>query len=177
MKIDACFQLGYLTGTRGLSGELVGVLDTDQPQYYKELESVFVLPKGSQTLVPFFIESIRINGEKAIFKFDELSTRDEAKKFVGSSIYLPLDLLPPLEGTSFYYHELVGWTVKDHQLGSLGKVTSVNDQSPQVLLVMDYKHKEILIPLNEDIVSGVDRDLQQVLVTLPDGLLGVYLDQ
>jgi 16S rRNA processing protein RimM len=177
MKIDACFQLGYLTGTRGLSGELLGSLDTDQPEYYKDLESVFVLPKGGRTLIPFFIQSIKINGEKAIIKFDELSTRDDAREFVGSSIYLPLELLPPLEGNSFYYHELVGWSVRDQKLETLGTISAVNDQSPQVLLIMDYQDREVLIPLNEDIVLGIDRDQQQVQVALPDGLLDVYLDQ
>ena len=177
MKIDACFQLGYLTGTRGLSGELLGILDTDQPEFYKDLESVFVLPKGGQTLIPFFIQSIRIKGDKAVFKFDELTTKDDAKSLVGGGIYLPLDLLPPLEGEDFYFHELVGWTVIDKELGILGIVSAINDQSPQMLLVMDYQDREVLIPLNDDIVVGIDRNRREVHVSLPDGLLDVYLHQ
>jgi 16S rRNA processing protein RimM len=177
MKIDACFQLGYITGTRGLSGELLANLDTDQPEYYRNLESVFVLPKGGQTLVPFFIESINIRGEKAVIKFDELSGKDDARKLIGGGIYLPLELLPKLEGDNFYYHELVNWTVRDLERGILGTVSAVNDQSPQVLLVMDYQNKEVLIPLNQEIVVGIDRNQQEVQVALPDGLLDIYLDQ
>jgi 16S rRNA processing protein RimM len=42
---------------------------------------------------------------------------------------------------------------------------------------MDYQNKEVLIPLNQEIVVGIDRNQQEVQVALPDGLLDIYLDQ
>jgi len=177
MKIDAGFQLGYITATRGLSGEVQGVLDSDQPGYYKDLESVFILPKGQKTLIPFFIESLQLKGDKAIIKFEGVNSKDEARQLIGCGFYLPLDQLPSLPGDSFYYHELVGCTVQDQNLGTLGSVSAVIYQLPQLLLVMDYRGREVLIPFNDDIVLGMDRDKQLVRVLLPDGLLEVYLEE
>ena len=175
MKIDACFQLGYITGTHGLSGEVHLFLDTDRPGNYKNLESVFLLQKGEATLIPFFVKSLKIKGDKAIVKFEEISSKDQARKLRGSALYLPLDHLPPLDGEDFYFHELVNWKVIDVQLGELGFIVSVYHQSSQILLVMDYQDHEVLIPYTEEIVRGIDREHQQVRVSLPDGLLEVYL--
>jgi 16S rRNA processing protein RimM len=53
----------------------------------------------------------------------------------------------------------------------------VNLQTPQVLLVMDYRQHEVLIPFTDGIVLGIDREQQDVKVDLPEGLLDVYLNQ
>ncbi|TDI75076.1 MAG: 16S rRNA processing protein RimM [Betaproteobacteria bacterium] len=176
MKIDACFQLGYVTGTHGLSGEVHVLLDTDQPENYKDLDSVFLLQKGVKTLVPFFIQRLKIKGDKAMVKFEEVSSKDQARKLTGSTLYLPLDHLPPLDGDNFYFHELVTWKVIDSKLGKLGSIVSVYYQTTQVLLVMGYQGHEVLIPYTREIVLGIDREHQLVQVSLPDGLLEVYLE-
>ena len=176
MKIDACFQLGHITGTYGLSGELHVFMDTDRPEYYQNLESVFVLQKGGETLIPFFISTFRLKGDKATIGFEDIISKDQAKMLVGSSLYLPLDQLPKLEGQEFYYHELLQWSVHDQNLGELGTITSINLQSPQPLIVMDYKGYEVLIPFTDEIVTGIDRARQAISVQLPEGLLDVYLN-
>ena len=175
MKVDACFQLGHLTGTHGLSGEMRAYLDTDRPENYKNLESVFVLNKQDQALIPFFIKYLKVKGDKAIIRFEDIDSIDEAKPLVGSGIFLPLEQLPALTGDKFYYHELVDWTVRDQNLGQLGKISSINLQSPQPLIVMDYQSNEVLIPFTDDIVLAIDRELEKIEVRLPDGLLDVYL--
>jgi 16S rRNA processing protein RimM len=177
MDIDACFLLGYITGTRGLQGEVHAFFDTDHPENYKDLESVFILQKGGKALIPFFVRGLKLHGDKAVVHFEEIDSKDQAKILVGSGLYLPLTQLPELQGDDFYYHELVSWTVVDQHLGALGTVKSVNLQSPQPLLVMDHQNHEILIPLTDKIVTGIDRNKALVKVTLPDGLLEVYLDK
>ncbi len=175
MKIDACFQLGYITGTHGLNGEVHVFLDTDLPENYKDLESVFLLAKGENTLVPFFVDHLKIKGSKAVVKFEEVTSLSQADKLTGSALYLPLSFLTPLEGADFYFHELVNCKVVDHHLGELGLVVSIYHHSSQVLLVMDYQEHEVLIPYTQEIVLGFDREHQRVQVSLPDGLLEVYL--
>ncbi|GJM28022.1 MAG: ribosome maturation factor RimM [Cyclobacteriaceae bacterium] len=177
MKIDACFELGYVTGTYGISGAVHILLDSDRPTHYRDLESVFLLPKGGKTLIPFFIQEIKLNGLKAVVRFEEITSKDQARKLVGAALYLPLEQLPQLHGDEFYYHELVGWSVTDTKLGLLGTVASVNLQSPQILLVMEYQGYEVLIPFTDEIVLKISRDQQDVNVSLPDGLLDVYLNQ
>lgn len=176
MRIDACFQLGYITGTYGINGAVHALLDTDRPDHYKDLESVFVLKKGEQSLIPFFISDFKLNGDKAIVWFEETITKDMARELVGGSLYLPLEQLPTLEGDAFYYHELIEWTVTDKAHGLLGTISAVNLQSPQPLIVMEYQGHEVLIPFTDSIVVAIEKESKNVNVQLPDGLLEVYLD-
>jgi len=57
MQKEDCYFLGKITRKHGLSGNLILKLDTDQPEIYKKLESIFVEING--LLVPFFIEKIK----------------------------------------------------------------------------------------------------------------------
>jgi 16S rRNA processing protein RimM len=47
----------------------------------------------------------------------------------------------------------------------------------QDLIAMDYQNKEVLIPLNDEIVLGIDREAGSLAVNLPEGLLDIYLSE
>ena len=52
MRIEDCFQLGHISRLHGFKGEVVAVFDTDRPEAYENLESVFLEDRGE--LIPFF---------------------------------------------------------------------------------------------------------------------------
>ena len=172
MNFESCYQLGYVLKTHGLKGELVLVIDADNPQEYSEMESVFV--EVNKKLIPFFIKKIQLNGSKAIIKFEEVDSLDEAKRFKGSRIYLPLEVLPELED-GYYFHELIGFKVKDSIEGELGIISGVFDSGSQDLIAMQYQEKEVLIPLTDEVVTKVDKKSETLHTTLPEGLLDIYL--
>jgi 16S rRNA processing protein RimM len=174
MNKDACFQLGYVEKTHGVQGEVVIFLDVDHPEYYEDMESVFV--EINTKLVPFFIDTLQLRGAKAIVKFEDVDDIDKAQTFKGKALYLPLDELEELGDDQFYYHEIIGFQVEDTGKGPLGKVSNVYELPHQDLLAMEFMGKEVLIPLNDDIVTSVDREQQKVFTNLPEGLLEVYLD-
>lgn len=176
MRVRDCYQLGYVIKTHGLHGEVSILLDVDFPDTYENLESVFVALAGSETLVPFFVEHIAIRQNKALVKFEEVDTIEQAEELLKAQLYLPLASLPPLEDDQYYYHEIIGFTVTDKQHGTLGTVQDVYESTGQDMIVMQYQEKEVLIPINDDIVQRVDKAQQLVHVTLPEGLLGVYLE-
>ena len=60
--------------------------------------------------------------------------------------------------------------------GSVGLISGVNDSSAQVLFEIDRNGIEILIPLNDDIISSVDRTNKTVTVNTPPGLIELYLN-
>ncbi|MBK6266755.1 16S rRNA processing protein RimM [Marivirga sp. S37H4] len=175
MKPSQCFQLGIVSRPHGLKGEVYVALDTDFPQEYAEMESVFLLQNGK--LVPFFIESLQIRGSEALIKFEEIDDKDAALSIKGLSLHLPLDQLPELDSDQFYFHEIIGYQIIDQNLGELGKVAQVYEAGHQDLIGMDYKEKEVLIPINDDIIISVDREKETMEVNLPDGLLELYLEE
>ncbi len=172
MNFESCYQLGYVLKTHGLKGELVLVIDADNPQEYSKLESVFV--EINKKLIPFFMERFQLNGTKAITKFEEVDSIEEAKGFKGAKLYLPLDFLPELED-GYYFHELIGFKVVDSNEGALGEITGVFDSGSQDLIAMQYQEKEVLIPLTDEVVTKVDKKAKTLFTTLPTGLLDIYL--
>ncbi|QHV93518.1 ribosome maturation factor RimM [Spirosoma endbachense] len=177
MTKDDCYQVGHITKTHGVSGELVLYLDVDNASEYADLESVLLEVKGD--LIPYFIESIAIvKGSRAIIAFEDVDTIEQAERLINCGAYLPLDELEPItDETRFYFHEIVGYQVVDAQEGPLGTVRGVYAMNAQDLIAMDYLGKEVLIPINSDIVKTVDRANQKLNVALPDGLLAIYMEE
>ena len=173
MRKEDCYQLGIIQKPHGLQGEVAVFLDVDDPSVYIELESVFV-DRGGQ-LIPFFIESVHVTPQKAIFKFEEVDSYEEAAELSGLELYLPLSALPPLEGTAFYYHEVVGFQLIDVATGPVGVIREVMS-GMQDLLIVDRQEVEILVPLHDELIEKLDREQKELHMRLPDGLLDVYLD-
>ena len=174
MRVDDCYQLGEILKTHGLKGELMVHLDVDDPNEYREMESVFVQQDGN--LVPFFIESISISDQsKAKIKFEDIDSVDDAKEMKGLLLFLPTSQLPELPDDQYYLHELIGFTViADDE--SLGKVIEIFDQEPNPLFTVDANGKEVLIPLQDHFLKSVDKKNSTIVVNLPDGYLDLYLE-
>ena len=174
MDFDSCFQLGYVIKSHGLKGEVNVFLDTDEPRAYKGLESVFV--EQNKKLVPFFIDKIQVRGDKAVVKFDGVSTIDAANNLKAAGLWLPLTFLSDLDNNDFYYHEIVGFKVLDKNHGDIGEVKAVYTSVKQDLVAAIYKGAEILIPISNDIIYKVDKEAKTIFTNLPDGLLEVYYE-
>lgn len=98
-----------------------------------------------------------------------------ALSLINKGIFLPIDELPKLDGKRFYYHEVVGFKVKDAIHGEIGKIEYINDQTSQHLFVINYNNKEILIPINDDFILELDRVNKVIKMRLPEGFLKIYI--
>ncbi|WP_318309328.1 ribosome maturation factor RimM [Flagellimonas crocea] len=93
---------------------------------------------------------------------------------IGSELYLPLTILPPLKDNKFYFHEVIGFTVlyKGHRDGV---TESINNSASQDLFEIKKGDKELLIPVSDDIIKKVDRENKTIFVKTPEGLVDLYL--
>jgi 16S rRNA processing protein RimM len=175
-SIDECYELGKILKSHGLKGEVSVFLDVDYPEDYEEMDSVLVQLDGE--LIPFEIEQIRILPNKpktALVKLATIDTIEQTDALSGATLYLPLDVLPELGEKEFYYHEVIGFEVIDKNLGLISTIDTVYSFTEGSLLVLEYKGKEVLIPINDETIEQVDRVNKVLKVNLPDGLLDVYL--
>lgn len=175
MTKEDCYELGRITRVHGLKGELQLLFEVDDPFEYEELDSVLIEQKGQ--LIPFFVQQLNIQPNRIIAKFEEVDSIDKAQTLVGSKLWLTLDNLPDLEKGQFYYHDVVGYQVVDKTLGPLGTVREFASFSHQDILVMDYQGKEVLIPVIDEMIGEADHDQQLLHVSLPEGLLDIYLSE
>ena len=174
MQKEDCFYLGKIVSKYSFKGEVLVKIDTDEPELYDNMESVFVALRNN--LIPFFITKCRLHKSQLLrIDFDEVNSEDDADKIMGSKLYLPMSFLPKLTGNKFYFHEVIGFTVIDSVHGDIGIIQSVNDTTSQALFEILKDDTQLLIPINDDIITKVDRDNKTIHVTTPDGLVDLYL--
>ncbi|MBT8182508.1 MAG: ribosome maturation factor RimM [Eudoraea sp.] len=174
MQKEDCFYLGKIVSKHSFKGEVLVKLDTDEPEIYENMESVFV--SLGDNLVPFFIEKCYLHKSNLLrIRFEDISSEADADRIIGSHLYFPLEFLPKLSGNKFYYHEIIGFDVIDSQHGNIGIITGVNDSVSQALFEVQKDDKELLIPVADNIIDKVDRDNKTLYVTTPEGLVDLYL--
>lgn len=170
-----CFHLGYVAKLHGFKGEVSLFLDVTNPEDYSTLDAVFI--DLNNQLTPFFVERIKLKNKGfAAVKFEGVDDEDLARKLLRKSIYLPDQILPELEGNSFYDHEIVGFKVIDTNYGEVGTLEQVVDFKVNPLLQVMNGEKEVLIPLIDGTVQKVDRKKKELHVTAPVGLIELYLE-
>lgn len=170
MKKDNCFYLGKIVKKYSYKGELLAKLDTDEPEIYEGLDAIFVDLRGN--LVPFFVEASQLHKSNLLrIKFEDVTTEADADALLKTDLYLPLELLPKLEGNKFYFHEVIGFSISDENYGKVGVVKAINDSTAQPLFVIDNNGKEVLIPMNDDFIKKVDRAKKTIIVNTPEGLI------
>ena len=138
------------------------------------MESVFV--EFNKNLVPFFIENSSLHKNDFLrVRFEDVDSEEEADKLIGLEVYLPLSMLPKLEGNKFYFHEVIGFEIEDKRLGVFGKIISINDSSAQPLFEVVNGSVEILVPMIDQFLVKIDRENKKVIMDLPEGLIEMYL--
>jgi len=175
MKKEDCFYLGKIVKKYSFKGEILAKLDTDQPDIYENLDALFI--EVSNSLIPYFVEKSQLHKSNLLrLKLEDVTSEGDADALLKKDLYLPLDLLPKLEGNAFYFHEIIGFQVIDENFGPIGQITGVNDSTTQALFEIDHHGKEVLIPINDNIINSLDRTVKTVLVKTPPGLIDLYLD-
>jgi 16S rRNA processing protein RimM len=174
MQKEDCFYLGKIVSKYSFRGEVLVKIDTDEPELYDNMESVFVSLRNN--LVPFFIKKCRLHKSSLLrIDFEEITNEDDADRIMGSELYLPLSFLPKLTGNKFYFHEVIGFTMIDSVHGDIGSIQSVNDTTSQALFEVQKNDKQLLIPISDEIITKIDRDNKTIHVTTPEGLVDLYL--
>ncbi len=175
MLKEECFYLGKIVSKFSFKGEVLIKLDTDEPEEYIGMESVFV--EYNENLVPFFIERSGLHRSTLLrVKFEDVDTEEDAEDIMKCDVYLPLNKLPELDGDKFYFHEIIGFTVEDVNYGTVGKITAINDSTSQSLFEIDKDGKQVLIPLNDEFIEKLDKKNKIIFLKTPEGLIDLYLD-
>jgi len=174
MKKEDAYYLGKIVKKYGLKGELLAKIDTDEPENYENLESVFLETKGK--LIPFFLNKSSLHKATTLrLDFEDVDNMEDADALIGKSIYLPLSSLPELTGNKFYFHEVLGFKAADKKSGEIGVIKAINDLAPQAFFIIEDDHKnEILIPVSDQFIEKVDRENKQLIFDTPEGLLDIY---
>ena len=168
------FFLGKVINPNGFKGKVNAYFDTDEPDLYKSLKMVYLRIGGAP--IPYFIDSIRLMNNKAVIEFQDVDSIEKAEILNKKEMYLPLSELPELSGKNFYFHEVIGFQVIDKIFGEIGPIKQILDYPNQAVMQVIHKEKEILIPVNMDVIKLVDRNNKEIKIEAPEGLIEIYLE-
>ncbi len=175
MKKEDCFYLGTIVKKYSFKGEILLKLDTDEPEIYENLKAIFIDLRNH--FLPFIIEKAQLHKSQLLrLKLEDVNTENDADGLLKCDAYLPLNMLPKLEGNKFYYHEVIDFTIQDVNYGMVGKIKAINDTSAQALFEVNNNGAQILIPINDAIIKKVDRKNKIVVVETPEGLIDLYVN-
>jgi len=168
MNKQDCFYLGKIVSKFSFKGEVLLKLDSDEIDF-KKLKTIFLEIDGA--IVPYSIDNIKLHKSSLLrIRFENIDNEEKANKIIKIKTYLPIKDLPKLNGNKFYYHEITNFMVLDLTLGEIGKVLKVNDQTSQPIIVVINNNSEIMIPLVDDFLIGINRDKKTLTFNLPEGL-------
>ena len=160
--------IGRLWRTRGNRGELLGELDSSEPEREQKLKAV-ALEKNGRRQVMQVEETWRHDG-RPVFKFAGIDSINDAEPWEGAEMLVaPGEVEPPEEG-AFSYADLVGCQVVGDEV--VGVVTEVEEYGGAPLLKLKaVDGREILIPFARSICKVIDVASKTIRVELPEGLL------
>ena len=175
MDLKDSIYIGQIAKLHGYKGGVSLFLDVTHPEEYIDMESFFIEIDG--ILTPFFVESFKLKNKGfAAVKFQGVDSEQEARSLLKKKVFIPETELRELDESNFYDHEVIGYEVEDVVKGEIGKVTAIADLKQNPLLVIEFKDKEILLPIFEGLIVKVDRKLKRLKVKAPDGLIDLYLN-
>ena len=123
-------------------------------------------------LVPFFIEEMRTkNHDTMIVKIERMESADEVRFLTNRGAYIPREWVEESEELSWsYFH---GFTAVDEKAGVIGTITDIDDSTINALFVIEKNGEEILIPAQEEFITGMDHKKREIRFNLPEGLVSL----
>lgn len=172
MDLDSLHKIGRLGKPWGHQGELTVHLDEVDLDDIVHAGSFFVDIEGQK--VPFFFSRLHDKGRDVLVKFDDFNDPQSASVLVGRDLYAPPGLLADGSDESWDPEEFIGMLVRDEEHGDLGEVTGLEGTEKNPVLVVLRDEQEVMIPLAEEMILGVDPEENILLVRTPPGLIDLY---
>ncbi len=168
--MEDLFQIGAVTSTHGLRGELKVYPTTDEPARYHKLKEV-ILDTGKEQL-SLKIEHARLFKQMVIIKFEGFDHINEVEKFKGAKLYVMRENALELRENEYYFADLAGLRVETEEGQLLGKVTDIlQTGANDVYVIGRERQKDLLIPAIKDCVKQIDLENGRMVIHLLPGLL------
>ena len=168
--MEQFLQVGAITSTHGIRGEVKVFPTTDDPARFKKLKKV-ILDTGKRQ-IDMEIQSVRFFKQFVIVKFKGIDNINDVEQYKGSSLFVSRENAVSLEENEYYIADLIGMEVvleDNTHFGTLKDVmeTGAND----VYVVETSDGEEILLPAIRDCILDVNVEEKRMTVHVLEGLL------
>lgn len=167
--MEDLLQVGVITTTHGVRGEVKVFPTTDDPARFKTLKQV-ILDTGKEK-IELEIAGVKFFKNLVILKFKGIDDINDVEKYRKCSLLVTRENAVKLEKNEYFISDLIGLavvTVEGETLGAISDVlqTGAND----VYVVSQDGLKDLLIPAIKECVKEVNMKTGCVTVHLLPGL-------
>ena len=163
-------QVGIITATHGLKGEVKVYPTTDDPGRFRRLKKV-ILDNGKVS-VDLEIESVKYFKQFVILKFKGLDDIEQVEKYRKASLYVTRDNAVRLKKDEFFIADLIDMKVGHEDGSPLGTLRDViTTGANDVYEVALDEGGTVLIPAIKECILDVDVENAVMRVHLLEGLL------
>ena len=168
--MEQLLQVGVITQTHGVHGEVKVYPTTDDPERFLDLEYVF-LDTGREKK-KLFIQSVKFFKQFVILKFKGINNINDIEKYKRCPLLVDRENAVELEEDEYFIADMIGMNVltEDGEIfGTLKDVieTGAND----VYIINSKNHGEVLIPAIKECILDVNVKEGKMLVHLMEGLI------
>ena len=168
--MEEFFQVGVITATHGIHGDVKVFPTTDDPNRFKKLKKV-LLDTGIQKL-ELEVAGVKFFKKFVILKFKEFDDINQVEKYRKCPLLVTRENAVRLKKNEYFIADLIGLKVYTEDgtfLGNLEDVmqTGAND----VYQIVTEEGKEILIPAIRQCILDVDIESGNMKVHLLEGLV------
>lgn len=161
--------VGRVVRAHGIQGEVV-VRRFGEAEGLLAPGATLRFGEGADAVFRTVLES-RPHGREWIVAFEHVEGRVGADALRGAVLHVKESALPVLPSGTYYRYQLVGLRVRTAGGEDLGRIEDILETGAQDVCVVRGGRGEILIPMVEVFVSGVDLENGVVTVTPIPGLL------
>lgn len=168
--MEDLLQVGAITSTHGIKGEVKVFPTTDDINRFKNLKTV-MLDTGKEYM-ELEIEGVKFLKKLVILKFKDINTINDIEKYKGKGLFVTRDHAVTLEKNEYFIADMIGLLVVTEDGEELGNLTQVLETNANDVYVIKTKEgKEILLPAIKECILEVNIKNRRMKVHIMKGLL------
>ena len=168
--MEDLLQVGIITSTHGVRGEVKVYPTTDDPRRFRRLKEV-VLDTGREKL-NLEIEGVKFFKQFVILKFKGLDNINDIEKYRQKSLYVTRKNAVRLQRDEYFIADLIGLKVQDEDGTELGTVKDVIETGANDVYEVEMADGRILLlPAIKQCILNVDVENGMMQVHVLEGLL------
>ena len=162
--MEDLLQVGVITTTHGVRGEVKVFPTTDDPARFKKLKNV-VLDTGKE-LVDLEVAGVKFFKNMVIVKFI-----NDVEKYRKKSLYVTRENAVKLKKNEYFIADLIGLQAESDEGEDLGELSDVLQTGANDVYVLSKEGTDdILLPAIRECVKEVDLENGKIIVHLLPGL-------
>lgn len=171
--MEELFQVGAITQTHGIKGEVKVFPMTDDINRFKNMKDL-LLDAGREGMIKLEVESVRPQKNLVILKFKGIDNINDIEKYKGRGLYVTKENRVKLKPDEYFIADLIGLKVylEEEPEEAFGTITDVLETGANdVYEIKTVDSKEVLVPAIKDCIKSIDVDNDRVVIHLLKGMM------